>query len=196
MKNWLSPISQKAPVPVKADSTALSRAEFDRKVASFRKASGIKDSCQMTFLCSKTRRPFEVIFERESPHQLFEVAAIEHVAAVAKGASRSSPSSSRHFNIEAFSWDRWHCAGCAAESFILCGRCGTYYCDAYSELRDGAGARYGCPACGHIGRIVTLQAIDTSDSRSNRKKPGTSTAPSQSALPRAPSTPLLPRGRR
>jgi hypothetical protein len=194
MKNWLSPIPAKPAVPVKADSTALSRAEFDRKIASFRKASGVVETWQIGFLCAKTSQRFETLFERGSPSELFRIASIDKLVPAFGPGKAGAPPAQANFPIEQFCFDRWRCAGCGAGSFIKCQTCQLYYCDAFAEERRDGTYSY-CPKCRGGGRTVLLQDLDASGAARHRR-PQIAAGADRPRLTQTASAPALPWQRR
>ncbi|UPT88513.1 hypothetical protein HAP41_0000005325 [Bradyrhizobium barranii subsp. apii] len=64
MKNWLT--LKPAALPAKKASSELAtKADFDRKVAEFRRASGKVESCRIDFVCAKTAEPFSPSYSSE-----------------------------------------------------------------------------------------------------------------------------------
>lgn len=190
MKNWLSPIPSKAPAPAKADSTALSRAEFDRKIASFRKASGVVETWRIGFLCAKTSQRFETLFERGSPTELFKIVSIDKLVPAFGAGKAGAPPRQANFPIEQFCFDRWRCAGCGADSFVRCCRCQLYYCNAFAEERRDGTYSY-CPVCRGGGRTVPLQDLDASGA-ARRKSPQAEAGADRPRLTQTGNPPALP----
>ena len=194
MKNWLAPMPQKAPEPAKTDSAAQSRAEFDRKLASFRKASGIVETWRIGFLCAKTSHRFETLFERGSPTELFKIASIDKLVPAFGAGKAGAPPSQANFPIEQFCFDRWRCAGCDADSFVRCRRCKIHYCDAFAEERRDGTYSY-CPVCRGGGRTVPMQDLDASET-TRRRNPQVANGADRQRLTQTGNPPALPWQRR
>jgi|GEM_PF-2996542 len=195
MKNWL--VLRPSAVPVKAQARALTTtADFERKMAVFRKATGALETFRIGFVCAKTAEPFEVLFGRASPDEKFTVTTIEKRDSAAIGGAKSSVPTHRNFDIGAFSFVGWRCPYCASCDFVRCG-CGQINCR-WRPLREVAGRRlYKCePGCGHEGELGTLVDIDASPATKAVTSPRALKAPQAKALPATPLAGLLPRIRK
>lgn len=197
MANWLTlktaALLTKAPAKTPASVPATS-AEFDRKVAAFRKAAGIIDTCRIPFFCAKFRQPFEVAFERPSPSDRFTITSIDRVMAGTAAAGKTP--GLRNFNIDEFSLGNWYCAGCSARNFIRCEPCGVHYCNA-SAREVGDGSDYSeCPCCGRGGWLTPLRKMSASDSCGRSAGPHGLAGADRTRLARPQNAPLLPGRRR
>lgn len=170
MKNWLT--LRPTAAPAKTASTQLStKAEFDRKVAEFRRASGKLETCRIDFVCAKTAEPFSVLFDRASAGEQFAVARIEKIG-TAKGApSSSSLPALRSFDVSDFSFAAWRCPCCGSGSFVHCG-CGQNSCQAKVRRADDGRLYHTCePGCGSVGEIGTLRSVQASSGGGGHAKP-------------------------
>lgn len=156
MKGLLSVI-RKA-LPPKPAAKAAARQEFDRKLAAFRKASGVMESCAIGFLCSRTRRPFELRFERASPGELFTLASVRKPEGGAATAGRAASHAGRAFKMAEFDGSGWVCPFCRAQIFVHC-RCGMNCCDPRADQPEDT--LFTCAACGLETRTVPLTRIET-----------------------------------
>ncbi len=170
MKNWLT--LKAAGIPAKKASTDLAtKAEFDRKVAEFRRASGKLETCRIDFVCAKTAEPFSVLFDRASAAEKFAVARIEKI-----GTAKSAPSSSylpalRSFEVSDFSFAAWRCPCCGNGSFVHC-PCGQNSCQAKVRRADDGRMYHTCePGCGSVGEIGTLRNVQASSGGGGHAKP-------------------------
>lgn len=195
MKNWLT--TTKAPsVPAKAAAKAIaSRAEFERKMAEFRRATGKLESCRIAFVCAKTAEPFDVEFGRASAAEIFKVTAIEkrNSSTSSSAMIAASAPAVRNFEIEAFSFAGWHCPCCGNGDFVRCG-CGQINCR-WRPMREVAGRRlYKCePGCGAEGPLSTMHAIDAAEAVKSGTKHTALSAAVRPSLPAAQVPRLLPR---
>jgi hypothetical protein len=134
MKGLLSVI-RKA-LPAKPAAKAAAGEEFDRRLAAFRKASGLMESCAIGFICSRTRRAFEFRFERTSPGELFTLASVRKPEGSVPAAARAAPRAGRGFNVAEFDLSGWACPFCPASNFVHC-RCGINCCDPRAHHPEG-----------------------------------------------------------
>jgi hypothetical protein len=188
MKNWLT--LRPSAVPAKKESTELTtKADFDRKVAEFRRASGKLESCRIDFVCAKMAEPFSVLFGRASAAEKFAVAKIEKIG-MAKGApSSSSLPALRSFDVSEFSFAAWRCPCCGNGSFVHCA-CGQNSCQAKVWRADDGRTYHTCePGCGSVGEIGTLRSVQASAGGGGRIKP--SAGSNRPTLPKAGTGGLL-----
>ncbi|RVI30878.1 hypothetical protein CN207_07495 [Sinorhizobium meliloti] len=195
MKNWLT--TTKAPsVPAKAPAKAIaSRAEFERKMAEFRRATGKLESCRIGFVCAKTAEPFDVEFGRASAAETFTVTAIEKRASSVSMSAMMAANvpAVRNFDIEAFSFAGWRCPCCGNSDFVRCS-CGQINCR-WRPMREVGGRRlYKCePGCGTEGPLSTMHAIDAAEAAKGGAKPKALSATVRPSLPASQVPRLLPR---
>lgn len=196
MKNWLS-IRNESP-PAKAQGTALaSRADFDRKIAQFRKATGVLESCRIGFVCGKTGQRFETLFERASPAEKFKVAANETMTFSCSAVQSGKAQAQRRIDMDDFSLTKWRCFGCGVEDFIHCGVCGQNICRSCPTWKVGNREYSKCePGCGSEGSLEPLDAIGTSAGTRRAGMAKAIAGPRGPKLPTGQSAPLLPGRRR
>lgn len=161
MKNWLT--LRPAALPAKKASSELTaKAEFDRKVAEFRRASGKLESCRIDFVCAKSAEPFRVLFDRASAAEKFAVAKIEKIVAARAAPSPTSLPALRSFDVNEFSFTAWRCPCCGNGSFVHCA-CGQNSCQAKIWRADDGRSYHKCePGCGSVGEIGTLRSVQAS----------------------------------
>jgi hypothetical protein len=155
MKGLLS-VFRKA-LPAKPAATAA-RDEFDRRLADFRKASGVMESCIIGFMCGRTRRPFEFRFERGSRAELFTLVSVRKPEGGAATAARAAPRAGRALNLAEFDSSGWACPFCRAQTFVRC-RCGINCCDPRAHQTEHG--LFTCAACGLETPTVPLTMIET-----------------------------------
>jgi hypothetical protein len=187
MKSWLT--LRPTATPAKKPSQLSTKAEFDRKVAEFRKASGKLEACRIDFVCAKTAEPFVVLFERLSAAEKFAVAKTEKIGVANAAPSSSSIPALRSFDVNDFSFAAWRCPCCGSGSFVHCG-CGQNSCQAKVWRADNGRLYHRCePGCGSVGEIGTLRSVQASAGGGGHVKPQSgSTRPT---LPKADHAGLL-----
>jgi hypothetical protein len=156
MKSLLSIIRSAA--PAKAEAKPAARADFDRRLAAFRKANGIVDRCQIGFVCSRTGGRFECEFERGAPGELFALVSTRKQGG-GFAAGRGARDERRAFNVDELDLSRWACPCCNATSWVHC-QCGTNGCDPRPDHNTSV-SLYKCPGCGLASRTVPLTRIET-----------------------------------
>lgn len=166
--NWLKIMN--SPPPAKLPS----RAEFDRKVAQFRKANGITETYRVGFTCAHTLQAYEMVFERAGPGEAFAIVSMA-AASPAKAVARFGELPPRRvLDLSEFDWTAWRCPGCQASSFVACG-CGQINCDAHRQRRGEAHGLYKCePGCGYEAGpspLVTLSATEGGANKARRALP-------------------------
>lgn len=188
MKNWLT--LKPAAVPAKKASSELTtKAEFDRKIAEFRRASGKLESCRIDFVCAKTAEPFSVLFERASAAERFAVAKIQKLGGAHAAPASSTLPALRSFDVNEFSFASWRCPCCGNGSFVHCA-CGQNSCQAKVWRADDGRAYHRCePGCGSVGEIGTLRSVQASAGGGGHAKPHAGSR--RPALPKAGSGGLL-----
>ena len=168
MKGLLSII--KKALPASPDGGMPAREEFDRRLAAFRKANGVMESCVIEFTCGQTRRPFELRFERASPGELFTPAPVRQPEGDASSVAKSSPRTARAFNAAEFDLSRWVCPFCRAQTFVRC-RCGITCCD--PRDRRLTNNLFECVACGLKTPTIPLARIEARQGGGIRSPSGT-----------------------
>lgn len=188
MKNWLT--LKPAALPAKKASTETStKAEFDRKVAEFRRTTGKLESCRLDFICAKTAEPFSALFDRASATEKFVVSKIEKIGAAKAAPSSSSRPALRSFDVSEFAFAAWHCPCCGNRSFVHCA-CGQNSCQAKIWRADDGRTYHRCePGCGSVGEIGTLRSVQASTGGGGHTKSRADSP--RPALPKAGSTSLL-----
>lgn len=154
MKGLLSIIRRAVPATPEAKPAA--RADFDRRLAAFRKANGIVDRCSIAFVCSRTGLRFESLFERGAPGELFAPASTR---VCGDNAAAAEAPRARVFSVDELDLSGWACPGCRSANFVHC-HCGTNGCDPRPQHNASAGI-YRCPGCGLETRTVPLTLIET-----------------------------------
>lgn len=188
MKNWLT-LKPSALPAKKASSELAAKAEFDRKVAEFRRASGKLESCRIDFVCAKSAEPFSVLFDRASAAEKFAVAKIEKIGMTQAVSSPSSLPALRSFDVNEFSFIAWRCPCCGNGSFVHCA-CGQNSCQVKLWRADDGRTYHRCePGCGSVGEIGTLRSVQVSTGGGGHIKPLAGSR--RPALPKAGSASLL-----
>jgi len=188
MKNWLT--LRPAASPAKKASTELTtKAEFDRKIAEFRRASGKLETCRIDFVCAKSAEPFSVLFDRASAAEKFAVKEIEKIGATKTSSSPTSLPALRSFDTNEFSFAAWRCPCCGNGSFVHCA-CGQNSCQAKVWRADDGRTYHKCePGCGSVGEIGTLRNVQASAGGGGQNKSPAGTR--RPALTKAGSASLL-----
>ncbi|WP_461331241.1 hypothetical protein [Bradyrhizobium elkanii] len=188
MKNWLT--LRPAALPAKKASTEIStKAEFDRKVAEFRRASGKLETCRIDFVCAKTGEPFSVLFDRGSAAEKFAVAKVERIGVMKATPSPSSLPALRSFDVNEFSFASWRCPCCGSGSFVHCA-CGQNSCQANVWRADDGHTYHKCdPGCGSVGELGKLRSMQASAGGWGHGK--SSAGSGRPALPKTGSAGLL-----
>jgi hypothetical protein len=155
MKGLLSIIRRAVPATPVAKPAA--RADFDRRLAAFRKANGIVDRCHIGFVCGRTGLRFESLFERGAPSELFALAST-HMCGSGNAAAAVAPCA-RVFSVAELDLSGWACPGCKSANFVHC-QCGINGCDPRPQHNASVGL-YRCPGCGLETRTVPLTRIET-----------------------------------
>lgn len=186
MRKWISLTTK---LPAKAhEALPPARDEFARKVAAFRKATGVLESCAVSFKCAKTHEEFEVLFQRAGPSELFAVASI---TIRARERSHSSPElaiASVGVDISAFDLTAWVCPCCGVENFTHFSCCNQNLCHSNPRRKVGAITYGTCkPGCGSESPLESLKNIDTCAA------PRGSGRPKHGALEKPKETQFLPR---
>jgi hypothetical protein len=169
MKNWLT--LRPAAMPAKKASSALtSGAEFDCKIAEFRRASGKLESCRIDFVCAKTAETFSVVFDRASSAEKFAVAKVEKIGSTQATPASSSLPALRSFDVSEFLFAAWRCPCCGNGSFVHCA-CGQNSCQAKVRRADDGRMYHTCdPGCGSVGEIGTLRSLQASSGGGGRAR--------------------------
>ncbi|MBZ9944508.1 hypothetical protein LB533_25775 [Mesorhizobium sp. BR1-1-13] len=170
MKNWLT--LKPAALPAKAASSELAtKADFDRKVAEFRRASGKLESCRLDFVCAKTGEPFCALFDRASAAEKFAVAKIEKIGVTIAAPSPISRPALRSFDANEFSFAAWRCPCCGSGSFVHCA-CGQNSCQAKVRQAGDGRMYHTCePGCGSVGEIGKLRSVQANSGGGGYAKP-------------------------
>jgi hypothetical protein len=183
MTNWLKPFGNNVP-SVKKTASLPARPDFDRKLAAFKKAHGVREQCVMRFACSRHGRHFDVVYERAEAGKRFKIAEIRKLGEQTAIGASAIASPAKRFAVSEFDLSSWKCVYCNAGSTIHC-HCGSITCDG-QYLADGARVHRCAPGCGAVspvGGSVTELAGSSGASRPSK--------PSAPGLP-ARSGPLLP----
>lgn len=140
---------------------ASERAQFDRRVAALRVATGKPERFVVQCACAVYDAGFSVLFERFGSHERFRIAAIEKDGAA--GASGGVPRR-RSIRVEEIDDAGWKCPHCGnAGDYVHCGGCNTIICG--SSVRSVPGTKvFNCRAsCGRTGSLVPLEEVSGHD---------------------------------
>jgi hypothetical protein len=183
MTNWLRPFGDKVP-SVKKTASLPAKPDFDRKLAAFKKAHGVREQCVVRFACSRHGRHFDVVYERAEAGERFKITEIRKLGEQNGSGASAGAVSAKRFAVGEFDLSSWKCVYCNANSTIHC-HCGSITCDG-QYLADGARLHRCAPGCGAVsplgGRVTELAG---SSGASRTKKPSGPALPSRSG-------PLLP----
>ena len=128
------------------------------------------DSLALAFRCSTTKRDFTIIFERESPKEIYKLVKTlaDNSSASGKSTSAGTPQESG-IDIHTIEYDKVKCPYCDGGDshsvhFIKCGTCEKLSCAGGPREPDG-GYLHNCPWCkaegyptGEIKRVAGAQA--------------------------------------
>jgi hypothetical protein len=129
-------------------------------VAAFRKATGKPETRTIPCRCAVTGRTFDIVFERFSPADRFQIARIEQDDAASDSADTGGGLSGRKPQLKTydgteFDWADYVCPHCGNRSgTVHCGDCQETVCAGRVHLFPDGMRSFAChDACGSIGTI-------------------------------------------
>jgi hypothetical protein len=153
--------------PLRLETPAATRREeFRKALGALRKATGKPETRALPCRCASTGRTFDIIFERLSPAQRFQIVRIGQDDAESNLTDKSAGPSARKAikkssEADEFDWAGLICPHCGDRSGIVyCGGCEETVCGGrVHPLPDGRRSFACHDACGATGTLVPATHI-------------------------------------
>lgn len=180
--------------PVRKADQAVTRDEFQKKMAAFKSAHGFKERYSIVYHCSRFEKSFVTVYERSNESERFKIASISKLAEARSAAGVFTCAEQKTVDAKQFDSSGWRCPYCSAGGSIHCS-CGSNTCS-YQQDHASDGLHRCRPGCGTVSRTVpatkmtasaTSGAAQSLAGRNNPALPGKGHA----ALP-SPNVPRLP----
>jgi transposase len=159
MSNFLTRWAKQASA-VSETPAATQREEFENAVASFRKATGKPETRTIPCRCAVTGKAFDIVFERFSPGQCFQIVRIgqDEAASARDNASGGRPGRKpqlKSYDSDEFDWTGYACPHCGKPpGMVYCGKCGETVCAGRVLFLSDEIGFYQChDACGAVGKL-------------------------------------------
>lgn len=177
----------------KADS-AVTRSEFEKRMAAFKTAHGFKERYSIVYHCSRFEKPFVTVYERSNEAECFKIASISKLGEARPAAGVFTRIEQKTFDAKQFDSSGWRCPYCSAGGSIHCS-CGSNTCS-YQQDHASDGLHHCRPGCGAISRTVPITQMTASAAGAAAQSLPGRTRPalpgkSYAALP-SPNIPRLP----
>lgn len=187
LKPYVSP-------PARNAGQAVTRGEFEKKMAAFKTAHGFKERYSIVYHCSRFEKSFVTVYERSNEAERFKIASISKLAEARPAAGVFTRVEQRTFDAKQFDSSGWRCPYCSAGGSIHCS-CGSNTCS-YQQDHASDGLHQCRPGCGSISRTVPITHMTGSATSGGAQSLPGRTRPAlpgkgHAALP-SPNVPRLP----